>query len=580
MINDGFCRLGLCVLMLFCMPKLSDAGTVWYNPDKSDSVILYGQAFQGQAREGYYHRLPLKYKEVVREPVWKLAKNSAGESLVFCTDAEEISVRYGLANHRDMPHMPKTGSMGIDLYTYDKDGNEVWLVGNYQFRDTVVYRFSPIMVENGPKLKHYTLYLPLYSEVEWLEVGVPEEAMFCFDPVMPGKPIVAYGTSICQGACASRPAMAWSNILQRRLGHEVVNLGFSGNAHLENEVMDILAEIDARIYILDAMPNVCCFKPKAIFEAVLRSVRRLRSNRPETPILLVDHLGYPHANSNPDAKEIQMNVLAMQRKAYEQLLAEGFTGLYYLSHDEIALPQDATVEGVHVSDYGMVAYADAYEKKLREILNEPIGVCQTTIPVVQQRGTYQWMTRHREVMKRAAGNHYSRVLIGDSIMHFWGGAEDAPIKAGTSVWNELEGTSLNMGCGGDRIENVLWRIYHGQLDNLTADRIYLTIGVNNIFAGSGNDDIVRGISMLVEIIKSRRPEADVVMVGILPCRNNEARIREINKILKSLAVRQKVMFEDPGYLLLRRKDRINEYLFLDGLHPNVDGYKLLAPYYM
>ena len=39
-----------------------------------------------------------------------------------------------------------------------------------------------------------------------------------------------------------------------------------------------------------------------------------------------------------------------------------------MSYDDIALPQDATVEGSHPSDYGMQVYAEAYRKKLRKIL--------------------------------------------------------------------------------------------------------------------------------------------------------------------------------------------------------------------
>ena len=152
------------------------------------------------------------------------------------------------------------------------------------------------------------------------------------------------------------------------LGREVVNLGFSGNAHMENEVIDLLAEIDAEVYIIDAMPNVCTFEPQAIKDTVLTSVRRLRSLKPETPIVLVDHLGYPQSKSDSKTRMMESNSIRMQRLAYEQLKKEGVKKLYYMSYDDIALPQDATVEGSHPSDYGMQVYAEAYRKKLRKIL--------------------------------------------------------------------------------------------------------------------------------------------------------------------------------------------------------------------
>lgn len=571
-------KLASLLIMLHLMPAAIHAAEKWYNPEEAGFRVVQGQAFYGQERENFYNRFPAKAKGTVRDAVWALSLRTAGESIVFTTDADKITVRYQVSRSHAMPHMPATGVTGVDLYTYDRDGKEVYLSGKYQFKDTVSFTYTPINIEKKPKSHRYTLYLPLYNDVKWMEIGVEDGAEFRFEPVVPAKPIVAYGTSICQGACASRPAMAWTNILQRRLGHEVVNMGFSGNAFMENEVIDLLAEIDAKVYILDAMPNICGFKePEAIRDTVLNAVRRLRAARPETPILIADHAGYPNSLANPDAKRKQNNALQMQKAAYQTLVDEGVKGLYYLSYDEIGMHQDVTVEGVHMSDYGMVTYADAYEKKLREILYEPVGDIRTMVPVVQQRDPYNWMERHYDIVTESAGQHYSRVLIGDSIMHFWSDTDDASSVNGQAVWDKFDGASLNMGCGYDRIENVLWRIYHGQIDNFTADRIFLTIGTNNL--GSCTDEeIVEGIAHLLSVIKHRRPEAEVTLMGIFPRRDREDRIKNLNRLLKKTAKTAGVGFDDPGQVFLK-KGKIDESLFLDGLHPNEAGYELIAPYY-
>jgi lysophospholipase L1-like esterase len=571
-------KLSAVLVLLYLLPTISHAAAKWHNPEEAGFRVVQGQAFYGQERENFYNRFPAKAKGSVREAVWALSQRTAGESIVFSTDADKITVRYQVSRSHAMPHMPATGVTGVDLYTFDRNGKEVYLSGKYQFKDTVTFTYTPIQIEKKPKSHRYTLYLPLYNDVKWMEIGVEDGAEFRFEPVLPAKPIVAYGTSICQGACASRPAMAWTNILQRRLGHEVVNLGFSGNAFMENEVIDLLAEIDAKVYILDAMPNICGFKePEAIRDTVLNAVRRLRAARPQTPILIADHAGYPNSLANPDAKRKQDNALKMQKAAYQILVEEGVKGLYYLSYDEIAMSLDVTVEGVHMSDYGMVTYADAYEKKLREILNEPVGTIKTMVPVVQQRDPYNWMERHYDIVTESAGQHYSRVLIGDSIMHFWSDTDDASSVNGQQVWDKFEGKSLNMGCGYDRIENVLWRIYHGQLDNFTADKIFLTIGTNNL-GSCTNEEIVEGIAHLLAVIKHRRPEAEVFLMGIFPRRDREARIKGLNKLLKETAKEAGVRFDDPGQVFLKKK-KIDESLFLDGLHPNVAGYELIAPYY-
>ena len=152
------------------------------------------------------------------------------------------------------------------------------------------------------------------------------------------------------------------------LGREVVNLGFSGNALMEHEVIDLLADIDAEVYLVDAMPNVCIMEAEQVRDTVLSSIRRLRSKKPDVPIVLVDHHGYPHSKVDPVAREKDSKTFVMQKAAYDQLKKEGMKKLYYLSCEELAIPQDGTVEGSHPSDYGMQAYAEAYRKKLKRIL--------------------------------------------------------------------------------------------------------------------------------------------------------------------------------------------------------------------
>jgi glutamyl/glutaminyl-tRNA synthetase len=65
------------------------------------------------------------------------------------------------------------------------------------------------------------------------------------------------------------------------------------------------------------------FEQQAIKDTVLTSVRRLRSLKPETPIVLVDHLGYPQSKSDSKTRMMESNSIRMQRLAYEQLKKEG-----------------------------------------------------------------------------------------------------------------------------------------------------------------------------------------------------------------------------------------------------------------
>ena len=347
---------------------------IWYNPEKAGFPVVQGQAFQGEKRESFYHRFPSCAKENVRRAVWNLSKNTAGESVCFSTDSKNIKVRYRVLRRKAMNHMPATGVSGVDLYTSDLAGKEIWLAPKYSFKDTVTYTYSqiePLNIAGG--FKRYTLFLPLYNEVEWLEIGVDEGSEFHFEVVPSEKPIVAYGTSICQGACASRPAMAWSNILQRRLGRTVVNLGFSGNCMHEREVVDLVADVDAAVYILDGMPNLYKLPAAELQDTLVKAVRQLRARRPDTPIVLVDHSGYPNALVNRQIMDDQERSLKCMEAAYKHLVKEGMKGIYRLRYKEIGMRGEMFVEGIHMSDYGMMTYADAYEPMLRRILRRELN---------------------------------------------------------------------------------------------------------------------------------------------------------------------------------------------------------------
>ena len=86
------------------------------------------------------------------------------------------------------------------------------------------------------------------------------------------KPIVFYGTSILQGASASRPGMVHSAMLQRRFDWPVINLGFSGNGRMEPEMADLLAELDPSVCVVDCLPNMVADEIRAHVEPLVKKL--------------------------------------------------------------------------------------------------------------------------------------------------------------------------------------------------------------------------------------------------------------------------------------------------------------------
>lgn len=355
-------------LALLCAPcafsQSAEAPLKWFDPLDAGPIV-HGVGWT-ELRGGYV-RLPGKAHGVVRDQVWDLSRNAAGLSLVFESDASEMIVLYGVKDGLGMFHMPATGRSGVDLYATGSDGVLRWVAPDFPAsirNDTTRFIYSNITYHpSGNRRYEYRLYLPPYNTVTWLKIGITQEAQIRFLPETRRHPVVIYGTSITQGACASRPGNGWTNIVERELGLPIVNLGFSGNGKLEPEVLNLLAEIDASLYILDCTPNLT--HATDIAPRILEAVRILRENH-DCPILLVEHSGnVGEISSDAKSKFRQANVQV--RSAYETLLKRGIPEIYYMTHEDLGLPMDGMVEGVHPNDLGMHALAAGFERKIQEI---------------------------------------------------------------------------------------------------------------------------------------------------------------------------------------------------------------------
>lgn len=357
----------ICLWAIACVLTIS-AQTKWMNPLEQGENIVHGRWWNSELTDGY-HRLSPRAEGKVRGAVWRLSLQSAGLSVCFHTNAPSIKVRYKVKGGLNMFHMPTTGVSGVDLYATDPNGQLRWCASkfNLSFKDTINYEFKDLTYFTGEEKGYdFELFLPLYNEVSWMEIGVPEDRELRFIPASEEQPIVVYGTSIAQGACASRTGMAWTNILHRESGYPVINLGFSGNGQLEEEMFEFLAEIDAKLFIIDCLPNMATERTELIYDRLLKGVSILRE-KSKAPILLVEH-NYANGVSSQQNVDWYANSNLEQQRAYKTLKKQGVKQLFYLNHDELGFTQDSMVEGLHPNDLGMRQYADAYLRKIRKIL--------------------------------------------------------------------------------------------------------------------------------------------------------------------------------------------------------------------
>ena len=199
-----------------------------------------------------YERLPSELENVSRKDVWRLGRSSAGLYIRFRSNTTSMRVKWQSTFDNEQNHMTDLGTRGLDLYAL-VDG-EWRAVAPVRPTNKGVNEWT-IIRNMLPEYREYMLYLSLYDGVKSLEIGVDEGAYLGQPEVASPsteKPIVMYGSSILQGGCASRPGMAYTNIIGRRFDREVFNLGFSGNARLDMEIAHLMASVkDPGAFVLD-----------------------------------------------------------------------------------------------------------------------------------------------------------------------------------------------------------------------------------------------------------------------------------------------------------------------------------------
>ena len=355
-------RHHLLVLMaLSCIPFIN-AQRTYYD---ASQFPLIGKITD--STETRYERLPAYLKSVTRPPVWHLGKNTSGLAIRFRSNSTQIAARWSLLGDVSMNHMTDTGIKGLDLYAWN---GESWQFVNTG-RPTATVNDHLIISNMVSQEREYLLFLPLYDGITDLSIGIDSVAYIATPQLaypVTEKPIVCYGTSITQGGCATRAGMSYTNILERWLNREVINLGFSGNGQLDYEIAELMSlRTDAGIFVLDFIPNV---NLEQIREKTAAFTEKLRRHNPQIPILFVESIMFPHSAFDQSTYNIVADKNSALKEEFDKLMQEGYENIFYLSGEKlIGIDGETSVDGVHLTDLGFIRMAEALQKEILNILD-------------------------------------------------------------------------------------------------------------------------------------------------------------------------------------------------------------------
>jgi lysophospholipase L1-like esterase len=195
---------------------------------------------------------------------------------------------------------------------------------------------------------------------------------------------------------------------------------------------------------------------------------------------------------------------------------------------------------------------------------------------------------HTELLHKARQGRIDIYFEGDSITRRWG-TSDEQYKAFLANWrqNFFGWNAADFGWGGDRTQNILWRLKNGELDSVNPKIIVLMAGTNNVgkLSPQGSDDprvaeVTSGVKAILDVCRQKAPNTTIVLMGITPRNDNMAVmpiIKQINNNIARFADGKKIKYLNINDRLADKDDKLFEGIAdRDGLHLDVKGYQVWA----
>lgn len=145
------------------------------------------------------------------------------------------------------------------------------------------------------------------------------------------------------------------------------------------------------------------------------------------------------------------------------------------------------------------------------------------------QGDGRWMSLHNRFVCEARESEPDVLWLGDLLISN---------LVNSNIWERsfCQMHSLNFAIGGDRTQNLLWRLQNGELEGLSPKVIVLQIGTNN--HGNTPEEIAEGIKAIMALIRDKQPQAYLVVLTLLPRGMTENPLRERNKKVNELVAEQ------------------------------------------
>ena len=183
-----------------------------------------------------------------------------------------------------------------------------------------------------------------------------------------GAPVMlSYGTSISQGAYASRADLGWNALTARMVGHDLINMGSSGTAFCEPAMADYLASLKWDLAVLELSVNMGSFPIEQFQKRVGGLIDKLATSHPDAPIVCISLFPF----GTGDLWGAQKTGTQERRDALAEIVkASGHANVHFVSGPELLSFSGLSPDMLHPTDQGMIEIATKLAPRIRAILDK------------------------------------------------------------------------------------------------------------------------------------------------------------------------------------------------------------------
>ena len=228
-----------------------------------------------------------------------------------------------------------------------------------------------------------------------------------------------------------------------------------------------------------------------------------------------------------------------------------------------------------------------FERRPGREANKHLPHLWPAVPSAGSWGGTSWVDTHAKLVAYVQKNPgpCDVLLVGDSITQQWGSPLDKGVLNAAWLKAFPGAKTINIGIGGDKAQNVLWRLDHGGVAGLKPRAIVLMIGNNNMFftPETGVAAAAKGVEACVRNLREKFPDTELIVAKILPCHAPKVRFyedilltnAEIDKL--NLSADPKLKMLDLTKDFLNADGTIKKTLFTpDNIHLSLEGYAVYA----